>query len=736
MQSLKNVHRPSLENPALLARVLPAAMADFAADAEARPDPLADVALKDIVDASSCANCDEYRVTHVLLELEVDMQARAFDGHCTLSVERLPECASDELVLDAHESMAVDGVVVDGARAKFECSRYCDFGSRLVVFLPKGFVAGDVDVSYRTSGEPAATWLDAKQAGGQPFVFTMGQACLNRSLFPCQDTPRVRITWAAKIRAPEPFVVVAAAELTKRSGVFWEFEMKTSVPAYLVALAVGDLAKRDVGPRSAVYAHPALVDAAAAEFAGVTEKYLKAGEELFGEYRWGRYDLLMMPFAFAYGGMENPRLTFLSPTLVVGDGSLTDTVAHEIAHSWFGNLVTNRSWAEFYLNEGFTMYAQRRITRLVDGAAITDLEALVGWRLLENEVLVAQDGGGLFSRLRVPIDFNVDPDDTYNDVPYEKGYALLCEMRDRVVETSLEPLVEFKGDDARDAALDPWLRRYLRDHAFTCVDTPAMLAHFAEFHPAAFLMLDAARWLDGEGLPESTPPQPHAKSLTAPADAAVDGIARGDAAALAALADAWPAWPTYQRSYLLDALVAREDELPRRLLYELGRSCGLSGSKNAELTMRWALLVLKEGLELRDDDVERHLKLTAKQKFVLPVFRALFFVDAPRAKRLFKAISSGLDCSVRKKLERILKAAPPDLQEVVARDSSLRELVERESATLADLLGGAPRKADPSGARGKANLGGAPGKVDLATPGAFKWSVCSWLPEHRGCPKC
>ena len=152
--------------------------------------------------------------------------------------------------------------------------------------------------------------------------------------------------------------------------------------------------------------------------------------------------------------------------------------------------------------------------------------------------------------------------------------------------------------------------------------------------------------------------------------------------------------------------------------------------------MRWALLVLKEGLELRDDDVERHLKLTAKQKFVLPVFRALFFVDAPRAKRLFKAISSGLDCSVRKKLERILKAAPPDLQEVVARDSSLRELVERESATLADLLGGAPRKADPSGARGKANLGGAPGKVDLATPGAFKWSVCSWLPEHRGCPKC
>ena len=151
-------------------------MADFAADAEARPDPLADVALKDIVDASSCANCDEYRVTHVLLELEVDMKARAFDGHCTLSVERLPECASDELVLDAHESMAVDGVVVDGSRAKFECSRYCDFGSRLVVFLPKGFVAGDVDVSYRTSGEPAATWLDAQEAcatkGGHLLILT------------------------------------------------------------------------------------------------------------------------------------------------------------------------------------------------------------------------------------------------------------------------------------------------------------------------------------------------------------------------------------------------------------------------------------------------------------------------------------------------------------------------------------------------------------------------------------
>ena len=216
-----------------------------------------EASLKPIADESSCANLDEFCVRHVSLELEVDMAKRRFFGHCMLSVERLPGAAlARELVLDAHESMTVQCVLVDDRRVAHSQARYCDFGDRLAIDVGEAFARGVVDVVYETSGEPAATWLDADQAGGRPFVYTMGQACLNRSLFPCQDAPRARVTWSGKISAPADYRVVAAAEEVATSPGCLECEMRVSVPPYLVALAVGDLAARDVGPRSRVYARP------------------------------------------------------------------------------------------------------------------------------------------------------------------------------------------------------------------------------------------------------------------------------------------------------------------------------------------------------------------------------------------------------------------------------------------------------------------------------------------------
>ena len=241
-------------------------------------------------------------------------------------------------------------------------------------------------------------------------------------------------------------------------------------------------------------------------------------------------------------------------------------------------------------------------------------------------------------------------------MPYEKGFALLCHLRDCVVETAYTDA--YDDDDARHAALDPWLRRYLSDFAFRCVSARDMLAHFRAFHPRAFAVVAWPDWLDAEGLcPEGfVPPTPAAATLAAPADALAARVAAGDAAAAADVGAAWPAWPTYQRSYFLDDLVGRDAPLAPDVLYALGRACGLSETRNAELTMRWALLVLKEALELRDDDVDRHLDLTAKQKFVLPVFRALHAVDAKRAAAALARIRKGLDSGVRKKLDKIVAA--------------------------------------------------------------------------------
>ena len=613
--------------------------------------------LKDLEDASSCFEANTFAIRHAVFDWRIDFDKKTIEGSCTLMTERCPGSQATKLTLDAHSAMTVASVTWRGVPLKYIQQTYCDFGDKLVIDMPDAFDEGDITLTYVTSGGPAATWLKPEQAGGAPFLYTMGQACLNRALFPCFDVPSQKMTWAATIKAKAEYRIVAAAskkgERVVDSWRITEFEMDLKVPSYLVALAVGVLEERRIGPRSCVYAHPSLIEAAQAEFRGVTEKYLKAGEELFGPYAWGRYDILVMPRAFAYGGMENPRLTFLSPTLLVGDGSLTDTVAHEIAHSWFGNLVTNASWAEFFLSEGFTTYAQRRITYVVDGAALTDLETRVGWRLLENEVNIAQEGGGLWSRLRVPITHGVDPDETYNDVPYEKGFALLCAMRDAVVDTS--PL-EFTEDQRR-AALDPWLQSYVTAFAGKALYSEDMVAHFVQHHKRAALQIDFPRWLDGEGLPDYVLYTPAADPLIKECERAV-ALLQTSGQEVGMI---WQTWSTYQRSYFLDALcnTAPEDNAaPPAELYAYCKKTGLSSSKNCELTMRWALLVLRDRLVLREEDVERHLNLSAKQKFVLPVFRALAALEPERAVNCLSKIGPGLDDAVRRKLDKLVEADP------------------------------------------------------------------------------
>jgi len=387
-------------------------------------------------DESSCANTNEVIVSHYSFAWHVDLTKREISGQAALTAEFLAaDCAS--VVLDSHESIRISRVLLEtGAALEYAVEEFCSFGKRLVIHLTQPRPASTViTIEYSTTGDPAVTWLSPAQTLGNaaPMCFSMGQACLNRGLFPCQDTPSVRATFDATFEvapvagAGELAVACAATAIEEEqrpgagaSRTSFRYEMKQSLPPYLIgAFVVGRIGRKEVGPRSAVWAEPELLEAAASEFDGVVEKYLQAGEALFGPYRWERYDVMIMPKAFAFGGMENPRLTFLSPTLVVGDRSLTDTVAHEVAHSWFGNLVTNASWGCFFLNEGFTTYAQRRITDVVHGTAYTALEALVSWRLLEQEVM-DQGGGGPFTKLLVPIAHDVDPDDTYNDVPYEK----------------------------------------------------------------------------------------------------------------------------------------------------------------------------------------------------------------------------------------------------------------------------------------------------------------------------
>mmetsp|Transcript_13842 Transcript_13842/g.45150 ORF Transcript_13842/g.45150 Transcript_13842/m.45150 type:complete len:477 (+) Transcript_13842:606-2036(+) len=433
--------------------------------------------------------------------------------------------------------------------------------------------------------------------------------------------------------------------------------MTDSLPSYLMGpFVVGKLAFRDVSERCGVYAEPEMIDRAEDEFSECLEKYLTAGESLFGPYRWERYDIVIMPKAFAYGGMENPRLTFLSPTLVVGDKSLTDTVAHEIAHSWFGNLVTNARWSQFYLNEGFTMYAQRRITDVVHGEAFTALEARVGWRLMRDAVRDATDP--VFTRLHTPLPLNMDPDDAYNDVPYEKGYCLLMYLQTWMLTGEV-------GDERPEVKLDAWLRRYCEDFAFQSITSNDMIRHFHRFFPKLKGKLDWPYLLESEGLPFFKPDFSRSIELTDPADDLLrqfrgpPGNKRDDAVAKAT----FQSWSTYQKAYFLDKAIDYEDHVNGGPFCDdvlaLASTLGLRTSTNREVTMRWCVLLLKHSLTDAFADVADHLRATGKLKFVLPVYRGLVRAQ-PRclvdelATTIFHETKHTLDAQVAARVKAIL----------------------------------------------------------------------------------
>uniref|UniRef100_A0A8C9F1S0 Arginyl aminopeptidase n=1 Tax=Pavo cristatus TaxID=9049 RepID=A0A8C9F1S0_PAVCR len=384
-----------------------------------------------------------FTLRHLHLSLRVGFAAAGagrLRGAARLEL-RCVRAGSREVVLDAHPALSVLGAWLlppggagegegEGRELRFESRPFASYGTALHLALPEEPRPGEllvVRIDYETGEGPGVCWLSPEQTAGKqkPYMYTQGQAVLNRSFFPGFDTPAVKCTYSATVQVPEGFTaVMSATTWEKQKDNTFVFKMEHPIPSYLIALAVGDIVSAEVGPRSRVWAEPCLIEAAKKEYDGVIEEFLAVGEKLFGPYVWGRYDVLFMPPSFPFGGMENPCITFVTPCLLAGDRSLVDVIIHEISHSWFGNLVTNATWGEFWLNEGFTMYAQRRISTEVYGSAYTCLEAATGRALLRQHMDTTGEEHPL-NKLRVVIEPGVNPDDTYNETPYEKGFCFV-----------------------------------------------------------------------------------------------------------------------------------------------------------------------------------------------------------------------------------------------------------------------------------------------------------------------
>jgi leukotriene-A4 hydrolase len=419
----------------------------------------------------------------------------------------------------------------------------------------------------------------------------------------------------------------------------FRFVMPQPVPAYLVALAVGELERRELGPRTAVWADPAVVEVAAREFADM-ESMLSSAEALYGAYAWGRYDVLVLPPAFPFGGMENPRLTFATPTLLAGDRSLVAVIAHELAHSWSGNLVTNKTWGDLWLNEGFTVYFERRIVEAIYGPERATIEAVIGKRELLAELRDPELLGNKPEFQKLSQDLRgIDPDESFSGVPYEKG-ALLLGALERAYGREV---------------FDQFLRDWFTTHAFGTVATRDFLefvdAQLVGKHPIVdgAKLPDLGAWIEGTGLPDDAP-EPRAEVLDA-VEADAKAFAAGERKARQLNTRGWTPW------HWLHFLRSLPAELTAEQMAQLDEAFALTDSGNAEILGEWLELAARCRYEPAYARLESFLIEVGRRKFLMPIYRALTTTEEGRkqAKTIYAKARPGYHAISRGSLDELLR---------------------------------------------------------------------------------
>ncbi len=552
------------------------------------------------LDPHSFAESSQPRVRQLELDLDLDFERRVARAAVVLSLEAPGEgdLDLDTKGLTIRSVRTENGLAVPSTLSEDEPI----LGRKLTLSLPPA--TRRVAIRYETSPEAVALqWLDpAQTAGGtHPFLYSQCQPIHARTVIPVQDTPAIRLTYRAAVTVPEALsAVMSAGPAGERPGPrrgtrTFLFEMPQPIPPYLFALAAGRLDARDLSPRSRVHAEPEIVGKAAFEFAEV-EEMIRTAERLFGPYPWDRYDLLVLPPSFPYGGMENPRMTFLTPTVLAGDRSLVDVVAHELAHSWTGNLVTNATMDHFWLNEGATTWAERRILEALHG----EDAAVLAWAIGETALRKAFERFGPDSpltRLRTDL-AGLDPDDAYSSIPYEKGARFFA-------------LLERTAGRKR---FDRFLADYIARFSFTSITSETFQAFLDEKLPGASASIGADEWLRATGLPANAPVfrSPRLEELTRMAES-FSGGARPGAEALAA----WT--PSETLVYL--------QHLPRPMPAEscawLDRTFRLAGQGNYELLVEWLTIAAASDYEPAFAGLREVLLTVGRMKYLRPLFTAM-----------------------------------------------------------------------------------------------------------------
>ena len=438
---------------------------------------------KDINDVHSYAQFDQAYTTHLFLDLVADFDKKTLTG---VAAHTIQNNNASEIVFDIKD-LNIDKIITndEGKEVKFEIGAEDKIlGKPLTVQITPKTTRVEIYYSTNPTSE-AVQWLSPQQTADKtdPFLFTQGEAILTRSWIPIQDSPGNKITYSARFKVADSLTAVMSAKTTSHKNGEFEFEMNQPIPCYLIALAIGKLEYKSLGARSGVYAEPSMMEACYNEFSDL-EKMIDAAEGLYGPYAWEQYDVIVLPPSFPFGGMENPRLTFATPTIIAGDKSLTSLIAHELAHSWSGNLATNATWDDFWLNEGFTVYFEGRIIEELYGKDYADMLSILSYNglLAELEDLPAQD-----TRLKLDLEGR-SPDDGMSAIAYDKGCFMLMMIEENIGREKF----------------DQFLNSYFDHFKFKNLNTEEFLAYINEKLPEV-KKLNLEEWIYKPGLPSNCP---------------------------------------------------------------------------------------------------------------------------------------------------------------------------------------------------------------------------------------
>jgi leukotriene-A4 hydrolase len=561
-------------------------------------------------DPHSYSRPTEAKVTHLSWKASVGFNSKKINGTASWKID---QSGNPGVIVFDSKDLSIQKVTLDnGVETDFKLGQKNEIlGEELIVSIkPETKV---VTIQYETDpSAEALQWLSAQQTADKksPFLFTQSQAILARSWVPCQDSPGIHFTYDAEVTVPKDLLALMSASNPKEknaNGVY-KFEMKQPISSYLLALAVGDVEFKPISSRAGVYAEPSLVDTAAWEFADL-EKMIAGAEELYGPYAWERYDVIVLPPSFPFGGMENPRLTFATPTILAGDRSLTSLIAHELAHSWSGNLVTNSTWNDFWLNEGFTVYFETRIMEKLYGKDYAEMLASLNLQDLKDEI-ESLNAANLQADTKLLLNLEGrSPDDGVTDIAYNKGYYFL---------RSIE---EAHGRDKFDA----FLKNYFTENAFKSMDTESFKVYIKNYYQKNFnvALSDSTfdKWIVTEGLPADHP-QPSSTKFKK-----VDET-------LASWKAEKPLNPSQSKDWSTHEWLHFLKNLPETLTLEQMKAVdafgNFSNSGNSEIITAWGVISIRNNYAKMTPKIESFLINTGRRKFLSPLYNEMLKTDEGR----------------------------------------------------------------------------------------------------------